>query len=126
MLWRLAFPLLLIFTPLIIPRVVRTVRLVWKLSFDHRVPLLLRLLVPATLIYFLTPFARVPLVGPVGYILVLLAAIWLLLNLAPRDAIADYAPWRARQRTASSDSKKGSSRVVEGSYHVVDEEEKPK
>ena len=61
--WRLAFPLVLMFAPRVIPRVARTVRLVWKLIFDSRVPLLLRLLVPGSLVYFLTPFARLPYVG---------------------------------------------------------------
>ena len=123
--WRLAFPLVLMFAPRVIPRVARTVRLVWKLIFDSRVPLPLRLLVPGSLLYFLTPFARLHPVGLVGYILVLLLAIWVLLNLAPRHVVEGYAPWRVRERT-ESDSKKDSSQVVEGSYRVVDEDEPTK
>ena len=79
-LWRLAFPLMFILAPRVIPRLVRTVYLVWKLYFDHRVPLLLKLLPPATIIYFLTPFARVPVVGLAGYLVVLAFAIFLFLK----------------------------------------------
>ena len=60
MIWRLAYPFLLLFGPVILPRLVRTVYAVWKLSMDKRVNFLLRLLIPATLIYFLTPFFPAP------------------------------------------------------------------
>ena len=123
--WRMAFPLVFILAPRLIPPVARRVYLVWKLTFDHRVPLLLRLLVPGTLVYFLTPVGRLPLVGPVGYLLVLSLAIWALFNLAPRHVVGSYAPWRAKGRTEER-SKKESSGVVEGSYHLVDDEEPTK
>ena len=71
MIWRLAYPFLLLFGPVILPRLVRTVYAVWKLSMDKRVNFLLRLLIPATLIYFLTPFSRLPLIGFAGYFVVL-------------------------------------------------------
>ena len=121
--WRLAFPLIFMFAPRLIPRMARTAYLVWKLILDNRVPLLLRLLVPATLIYFVTPFARVPYIGLVGYLLVFLFAVWILLSLAPRNVVGSYAPWMTRGRAEESSSKKDSSRVVEGSYRLPDEED---
>ena len=123
--WRLAFPLLFFFGPRLIPRMTRVAYLVWKLSFDSRVPLLLRLLVPATLAYFATPFSRIPYVGLAGYIPVLSLAIFILLNLAPPQVVESYAPWRARRRTTHP-SEKDPSKVVEGSSRLVDEEEPPK
>ena len=125
MLWRLVFPFVLMFAPRLIPRLVRTAYLVWKLSFDSRVSLLLRLLVPATIIYFVTPIARIPLVGPVGYLLVLSAAVWLLLNLAPQDVVATYAPWRAGTRPDGGPDR-DPSKVVEGSYRVADDDKPDK
>ena len=119
--WRVAFPLVFILGPRLIPPVARRVYLVWKLTFDSRVPLLLRLLVPASMVISL-PILRVPLAGPVGYVLVLLVAVWALFNLAPRHVVESYAPWRARGRTEER-SKKDSSQVVEGRYHLVDDEE---
>ncbi len=120
-LWRLAFPLMFILAPRVIPRLVRTVYLVWKLYFDHRVPLLLKLLPPATIIYFLTPFARVPVVGLAGYLVVLAFAIFLFLNLSPREVVERYAPWRARTGSTSQ-TEQDRSRVVEGSFRLKDDE----
>ena len=123
--WRLAFPLVFMFGPRVIPRVVRTLYVVWKLIFDRRVPLLLRLLVPATLIYFATLGLRLPPVLSLGgYILVLSVAVWALLNLAPHEVVEGYAPWRAKARTERRSG--GTSRVVEGSARVVDEDEPAK
>lgn len=124
--WRLAFPLMFFMGPRLIPRLVRTVYVVWKLTFDHRVPLLLKLLVPATLLYFVLPLSRLPYVGLAGYLVLLSFAIFLLLNLSPRDVVYGYAPWRAKQRPSTGSGEKHSSRVVEGSYEVVDEEESTK
>ncbi len=136
MLWRFLFPLILLFGPMIIPRVIRTVYLVWKLLFDSRVPLLLKLVVPGSLLYFLTPFARLHFIGLIGFAVVLLAAVWVFLNLAPRNVVEDYAPWRSGGKTPGrrpEDSSPGPdggsadpSRVVEGSYRVVDDEEPTK
>ena len=120
--WRLAFPLVFMFAPNIISRVVRTVYLAWKLTLDHRVPLLLKLLVPASILYFVTPLARVPYVGLAGYLLVLWVAVSILFNLAPRRVVESYAPWRASRKTVST-GKEDSSQVVEGSYRLLDDEE---
>ena len=88
---------------------------------DHRVPLLLKLLVPATILYFVTPLARVPYVGLAGYLFVLWVAVSILFNLAPRDVVESYAPWRASRKTGST-VKEDSSQVVEGSYRLLDNE----
>ena len=122
--WRMALPIVFMFAPGLIQRLVRTAHLVWKLSFDRKVPLLLKLLVPATLIYFLTPVARVPYLGPVGYALVLWVAVSILLSLAPRDVVEFHAPWRARGDSRPR-SEKGPERVVEGSYRLVDDDKPP-
>ncbi len=118
--WRLAFPLIFFFGPRLIPRLVRNVWLVWKLTFDRRVPLLLKLLIPGTVVV-LPWFIRVPYVGLAAYLLVLSLAVFIFINVAPRYVVEGYAPWRARPRT-EQDGKGRSSRVVEGSSHVVDEE----
>ncbi len=119
--WRLAFPLVMIFGPRVFPRFARVVYLVWKLTFDGRVNLLLRLLVPATLIYFVTPVSRVPFIGLAGYLLVLSLAVFILLNLAPRNVIESHAPGQAGG-SSSKRSEPDPSKIVEGSYHVVDDD----
>ena len=122
MLWRLAFHLIFLFAPRLVPRAVRTAYLVWKLSFDRRVPLLLKLLVPGTLVYFVHPISRIPYLGLAGYLILLLIAVWILLNLAPGHVVEEYAPWRAAGRTAGRQDR-GSAKVVEGTARLVDEEE---
>ena len=121
--WRLALPLVISFAPGIISRVMRTVYLAWKLTLDNRVPLILKLLVPASILYFVTPIARVPYVGLAGYLFVLWVAVSILFNLAPRHVVESYAPWRASRKTGSANKKEDSSRVVEGSYRLLDEED---
>ena len=123
--WRLAFPLVFTLAPRLIPRLTRTAYVVWKLILDNRVPLLLRLLVPATLVYFILPISRLAYIGPAAYLVLLSFAIFLLLNFAPQDVVEGYAPWRARRSTKDSRNN-DSSRVVEGRYHVVDDEESTK
>ncbi len=125
MIWRLAYPFLLLFGPVILPRLVRTAYAVWKLTTDRRVNILLRLLTPASLIYFLTPFFRFPLIGPAGYLIVLGAAVYLLLNLAPREVVEEYAPWRVRRNYERGGTAGHDGRVVEGSGRIIDEEEPP-
>ncbi len=111
---------LLILGPRLIPSLVRRVYLVWKLMFDRRVPLLLKLLLPASLL--IIPFARVPLLAVTGFVLLLSLAAFLLVNLAPQDVVEGYAPWRARRR-GPHPGEKDSGRVVEGNYSLVDEED---
>ena len=123
MIWRLAFPPVFLLGPRIITRLVRTAHLVWQLTSDRRVPLLLKLLVPGTVAYFLTPISRFPYIGPIGYLAILFLAVRILVNLAPRDVVESYAPWMARRTTPDGSKGPGSPRVVEGTYHLLDEEE---
>ena len=123
MLWRFLFPFIFMVAPRVIPRLVRVAYLVWNLTFNRRVPLLLRLLIPMSLLYFVFPFSRLHFVGLAGYLIVLSLAMFLLINLAPREVVESYAPWRARSREARESDERASSRVVESSYHMVDEED---
>lgn len=129
--WRLALPLLWILVPRFIPGVARTTYLVWKLTFDSRVPLLLRLLIPASLVYFVVPFGLIPDLLPFGIgliedVILLLLAVWALVSFAPQHVIEEHAPWKARTGSAQSPSEKDPAKVVEGSFHVVDEEDPKK
>ena len=120
--WRLAFPLLFFLGPRFIPRLARNLYLVWKLSFDRRVPLLLRLMVPASAIS-LVVLARIPIVGWIAFLLVLGLAMWALVSFAPRHVVQEHAPWRARTEAGQNPVEKDPSQVVEGSYQLIDEEE---
>ncbi len=123
--WRLAFPLLFLFAPGLMTRVKRMGYLVWKLSFEPRVPLLFKLFVPVSLLYLLTPLVRIPILGPIGFLVFLGLAVWLLVNLSPRYVVEGYAPWRVRSGEQGRGGQ-GSARVVEGKYELQDDEERHK
>lgn len=120
--WRLIYLLPLLIRIIRIPRVSRTLNLVWRLTFDRRVPLLLRMLVPAAIVYLFVPFGLipdyVPYAGLLDDLLFLALAVFLLLNFAPRYVKESYT---GEVRREERDPK----RVVEGRYHVVDEERPP-
>ena len=122
--WRLAFPLVMILGPRLIPRVVRGVYLVWKLVLDSRVPILLKLILPAPLLYLATPIARILPLAAAGLIVLVPLAMWVFVSLAPRHVVEHHAPWRARGEPRQRPEDR--SKVVEGTYHVVDEEERGK
>ena len=115
---RLIFLIPLLMRFIRLPRVSKTLYLVWRLTFDRRVPLLLRLLVPTSAVYLFFPIARVPYLGPIGFIVVLLLAVWVLLNFAPRHVIESHTGDVKREE---GDPK----RVVEGRYQMMDEENSP-
>lgn len=124
--WRLVIQILFMLSPFILPRMLRTTYLVWKLTFDSRVPLLLRALVPTALVYFVIPVSIVPDVLPFGVgliedVLLLFLAVWVLIRLAPPHVVSEYAPWRASSKSSRSSSKGDPSKVVDSTYRIVDE-----
>ena len=124
--WRLIIQIMLMLSPLVLPRMLRTAYLVWKLTFDSRVPLLLRLLVPTALVYFVVPVSIVPDVLPFGVgliedLLLLLLAVWALIRFAPAHVVEDYAPWRASSKSSRTSPERGPSKVVDSTYRIVDE-----
>mgnify|MGYP001189215045 CR=1 FL=1 len=130
MLWRLALPLIFMLAPRLIPRLGRNIYLVWRLTFDPRVPLLLRLIVPASLVYFVVPIGIIPDLLPFGIgliedVLLLVLAVWILFSFAPQHVVAEHAPWKVQTGSTNSAAEKDPSKVVEGNYHVVDEDTKP-
>ncbi len=128
MMLRLAIQIMLMLSPFVLPRLLRTVRLVWKLTFDSRVPLLLRALVPAALLYFVIPVSVVPDILPFGVgliedVVLLLLAVWVLIRFAPSHVVREHAPWRASSRSSRSYRDDDPSNVFDSTYHVVDEGE---
>ena len=119
--YRLAIPLLLILILRFLPSILRFLRLVWRLTFDKRVPLLLRLLVPLALLYLLSPIDlvrdRIPRLGWADDLLVLGLAVLLLTKLAPRHLVEEHLGNRA---AANRPEERDPSKVVEGSARLID------
>src|SRR5436190_1018435 len=72
----------------------RQARLVFHLVRDGRTPLLAKLVVPATLLYLISPINLVPnlvpIVGPIDDIGVLLLGLWLFLKLCPAPLVDEH------------------------------------
>ena len=102
--------------------------LVLRLMMDRRVPLSLKLLIPAGILYALLPFDMVPDIlpwlGRVDDILVLVLSVVLFLAMAPRHVVLEHTG-RGGASGQSDGGPRGSSptgqNVIEGDYHFVDE-----
>ena len=122
MFYRIAVPLLLFFVPRLLPRALKFARLVWRLTFDKRVPLVLRLLVPVAILYAVSPFDlvkdSVPVLGRFDDLIFLALALLLLVKLSPKEAVDEHngvVPPSDRPEDKDPD------KVVDGTGRVVDD-----
>ena len=94
MFMRIAVPLLLFLAPRFMPHILKFARLVWRLSFDKRVPLFLRLLLPIAILYAVSPFDLVkdsiPVLGRFDDLIFIAMALLLLVKLSPKEVV-DFA-----------------------------------
>ena len=123
--YRLVVPLLLIFLPIFLTRIIRFCLLVWRLTFDKRVPLFLRALVPGALLYLIFPFDllndKIPVLGRLDDLLVIGLAVLLLVKLGPRYVVD------ARSGTGQNGARPPEidpTKVVEGSGRIIDDDER--
>ena len=98
---RLLFPLIMMLNPSLMPRLIRKaflfLRLAWKLTFDRRVNLLVRAIIPIALVYFLWPWRPFNLIpdqlaylGKVDDVIVLGLSLLLLIKLSPKHIVDEY------------------------------------
>ncbi len=122
MLHRLAFPLIFFLVPRLLPRIIRFLRLVWKLTFDNRVPIVLRALVPLAILYFILPIGLIPDKTPrLGYaddVIILGLAVLFLTKLAPQHVLDEYS---GKPRASDRPEDKDPSKVVDGSSKLIDD-----
>ncbi|MEC9013465.1 MAG: DUF1232 domain-containing protein [Chloroflexota bacterium] len=121
---RLAFPLIFFLAPRLLPKAIPFARLVWRLTFDNRVSIFLRILVPLSLIYAISPIDlikdRVPFgIGRFDDLIILGLALLFLTKLAPQN-IVDEHMGRAPESNRPED--KDPNNVVDGSSRIVDDE----
>ena len=102
---------------------VRTLQLVWRLLNDARVPGLSKLIIPAAILYVLSPIDLVPDLmlglGQLDDIGIMTLAVALFVELCPRPIVEEHRRAIAAERasTAADDN------VIEGSYRQVPEDE---
>ena len=96
------------------------VRLVTRLMMDRRVPLWLKLIIPAGVVYFAFPsdFVRdfLPIFGRIDDVLVLVGSVLAFLVLAPKEIVSEHLGTGGQ----ASNSKAGPD-VIDGKYHIVDD-----
>ena len=120
---RLAIPLLLLLAPRFLPHILRFLRLVWRLSFDKRVPVLLRALLPVAIIYAVSPFDlvpdRVPILGRFDDLIFIAFALLLLVKLSPKDVVDEH---NGVTPPSNRPEDKDPNNVVDGSGRIIDDE----
>lgn len=104
-------------------------RLVTRLMMDRRVPLRLKLILPAALVYLISPVDVlpdiVPVLGRVDDVLVLLISLAMFLGMAPKDIVMEHMRNPRRGGDPPGRSSKSDQTVIEGEYHVVDDGDEP-
>ncbi len=120
---RFLFPLLMMLLPRFLPNILKYVMLVWRLTVDRRVNIILRSLVPLALVYFIWPFDlikdNIPLIGRVDDIIILGMAILFLIKLAPPHVVDEHL---GRAAPADRPEDKDPSQVVDGKARFLDDE----
>ena len=120
---RLAFPLLYFLAPRLLPKIFKFARLVWRLTFDKRVSIFLRALVPLAMLYIISPLDLIPdrlaILGRFDDLIILGLALLFLTKLAPPEIVDEHM-----DRITPSDrpEDKDPSKVVDGSSRLIDDE----
>ncbi len=120
---RLAFPLLYFLAPRMLPKIIKFARLVWRLTFDKRVSIFLRVLVPLAVLYIISPFDlirdRVPIIGRFDDLIVFGLALLFLTKLAPKRIVDEHmGVVPESDRPEDKDPEK----VVDGTSRLIDDE----
>lgn len=107
--------------------ILRQARLIWRLWQDARVPLWVKLIPPATLIYLFFPVDLLPDpllgLGQLDDLAVILLGLRLFVALAPEEVVRQHlAELVGRWRVESSPQPPSESgEVIEGQYRIIDE-----
>lgn len=105
---------------------VRTLRLVWRLLFDARVPIFPKLIIPAAIVYIVSPVDLIPDVilglGQLDDVGVAFLAIRLFIEMCPLAIVEEHRAAIAAESARTSQPPDDD--VIEGSFHVVSDDEK--
>ena len=123
MFYRLAFPLLYFLAPRLLPKAIKFARLVWRLTFDKRVSIFLRAVVPIALLYVISPYDilrdRIPILGRFDDLIILGLALLFLTKLAPANVVDEHMD---RVPESNRPEDKDPEKVVDGSSRLIDDE----
>ncbi len=106
-------------------QLMRTLRLVWRLMQDPRVPGLPKLIIPAAILYVLSPIDLVPDMilglGQIDDVAILFLSISFFIELCPPDVVAEHRKALAAGMASPAGS---DEEVVEGTYRVVSDDDR--
>ena len=118
---RLGYSLIMMLLPRFLPKVIKYLGLIWKLTFDRRVNIILRALVPLALVYAIVPTDlvkdQIPIIGRFDDIIVLGLAALLLIKLAPQHVVNGHLGIEPISLRPEDDDP---SSVVDGSSRPID------
>ena len=118
---RLGYSLLMMLLPRFLPKIIKYLGLIWKLTFDKRVNIILRALVPLALVYAIVPTDLVkdqlPIIGRFDDIIVLGLAALILIKLAPQFVVNGHLGIEPASLRPEDDDP---SNVVDGSSRPID------
>ena len=101
-------------------------RLILRLMLDRRVPLRVKAIIPIAIAYLVMPFDIIPdilpIAGQLDDMLAIVVSLIFFLGLAPKDVVMEHI--RGQGYGGNSDNRPG-GKIIDGSYRVVDEDEKP-
>ena len=120
---RLAMPLLYFLAPRLLPKVIKFVVLVWRLTFDKRVSIFLRMLVPLAIVYVISPVDllrdRVPIIGRFDDLIVFGLALLFLTKLAAPAIVDEHMGVEPKSDRPED---KDPESVVDGTSRLIDDE----
>jgi len=120
---RLAMPLLYFLAPRLLPKVIKFAVLVWRLTFDKRVSIFLRMLVPLAIVYVISPVDllrdRVPIIGRFDDLIVFGLALLFLTKLASPAIVDEHMGVEPKSDRPED---KDPESVVDGTSRLIDDE----
>ncbi len=108
----------------VLGQLVQTFRLVWRLMQDPRVPIFPKLIIPAAIIYVLSPIDLLPDfilgLGQVDDVAIFFFGVKAFIEMCPPDIVEEHRRALAVSQTRSSSAPED---VIEGSYHVLSDDD---
>ena len=95
---------------------------------DRRVPLRLKLIIPAAILYLILPIDLLPdlfpILGHTDDLIVIILAVASFLLMTPRNVVVEYLTGRPADLSADAGARDSRGNVIEGEYrHIEDEDE---
>lgn len=103
--------------------------LVFRLMLDRRVPLRLKLIIPAAVLYLILPIDLLPDIFPIlGHtddLIVIILALASFLLMTPRSVLQEYLTGRPADSSADAGGSEPRENVIEGQYRRIEDEDEP-